>query len=173
MAKTKDGSASFMLRFTQKIFLDDNNEEQVQWRGNIRHVQGGDEERFTEVDSAIAFIQEKLKDLTIQATEDKTEEEREGLLSKSFNIWKKVAQDGSKLVLDTIKDPKKGVTQIQNQIQGQIENVKEEIGQRIDLDPWIASSKEDYQTIMKKLDSLTGEISNLSKKVERLEKSKK
>ena len=120
MAKAKDRSASFMLRFTQKIFEDENSEEQVQWRGNIRHVQGGDEKKFTEVETAIAFIQDKLKDLTILATENKTEEEREGILTKSFNIWKKVAQDGSKLVLDTIKDPKKGVTQIQNQIQGQL-----------------------------------------------------
>ena len=173
MAKTKHRSASFMLRFTQKIFQDENEEAQVQWRGNIRHVQGGDEKRFTEVESAISFIQEKLKELTLEATENKTKEERDGILTKSFNIWKKVAQDGSKLVLETIKDPKKGVSQIQNQIQGQFENVKEELGQRIDLDPWIASSKEDYQNIMGKLDSLTDEISTLSKKVEKLRKSKK
>ena len=71
MASKKDETASFVLRFTQKIFQNEEGESQVQWRGNIRHVQGGDEERFSEFDEVVKFIQDKLADLTIYAMEDK------------------------------------------------------------------------------------------------------
>ena len=65
MAVKKDETASFMLRFTQKIFQNEDGESQVQWRGNIRHVQGGDEKRFSEFDDAVTFIQGKLAEMTI------------------------------------------------------------------------------------------------------------
>jgi len=32
-------------------------------------------------------MQQKLTNLTEQATQDKTPEEREGILTKSFNVW--------------------------------------------------------------------------------------
>ena len=60
MSVKKEETASFMLRFTQKIFHSDNGEPQIQWRGNIRHVQGGDETRFSEFDEVVTFIQSKL-----------------------------------------------------------------------------------------------------------------
>ena len=50
MSPKKDETASFMLRFTQKIFNSESGEPQVQWRGNIRHVQGGEEKRFSDFD---------------------------------------------------------------------------------------------------------------------------
>ena len=43
MATKKDETASFVLRFTQKIFQNEEGEPQIQWRGNMRHVQTGDE----------------------------------------------------------------------------------------------------------------------------------
>ena len=55
MAAKKDETASFVLLFTQKIFQNDKGESEVQWRGNIRHVQGGDEKRFSEFDDVVTF----------------------------------------------------------------------------------------------------------------------
>ena len=81
MSPKKDETASFMLRFTQKIFNSESGEPQVQWRGNIRHVQGGEEKRFSDFDEALGFIQSKLADLTIGAMEDKPLEEQKGILS--------------------------------------------------------------------------------------------
>ncbi|MFN4147866.1 MAG: hypothetical protein ACK4GN_18745, partial [Runella sp.] len=43
MATKKEETASFVLRFTQKIYNNEQGEPQIQWRGSIRHVQGGDE----------------------------------------------------------------------------------------------------------------------------------
>ena len=64
-------TASFVIRFTQKIYQNDKGESDVQWRGNIRHVQGGDEKNFSQFNDVVTFLQEKLADLTIIAMEDK------------------------------------------------------------------------------------------------------
>ena len=166
----KDETASFVLRFTQKIFKNDKGEPQVQWRGNIRHVQGGDEKRFSEFDNVVDFIQEKLADLTIQAMEDKSPEEQKGILSKSFDMWKKMALDAPKMVIETIKDPKKQVAQIQDQIQDQLNQVKDEIGQKLEIDSWLTSSKSDSKKIMDMLQKMSGDIEDLNQKVDKLSK---
>ena len=143
MAQQKKDTASFVLRFTQKVFQDEQGEHDVQWRGKIEHVQGGEELRFANVEEALTFIQGKLRDLTIQATEDKTPEEQQGILSKSFELWRRMAKDAPKMVRETIKDPMKQVAQIQSQIQEVGDTIGQRINERIDkasndLDEWRA-----------------------------------
>ena len=137
MALKKEETASFMLRFNQKIFNSESGDPQVQWRGQIRHVQGGDEQRFSNFEEVVNFIQGKLADLTIQAMEDKSPEEQKGILSKSFDLWKKMALEGPKMVIETIKDPKKQVAQFQDQMN----QVKDEISQKLEIDSWLRASK--------------------------------
>lgn len=170
MSAKKEETASFVLRFNQKIFHTEEGEPQVQWRGNIRHVQGGDEQRFSEFDEVVQFIQGKLADLTIQAMGDKSPEEQKGILSKSFDLWKKMATTAPKLVLETIKDPKKQVAQFQDQIQDQISQLKTEFGGKIELDSWIASSKADNKDLMNMMQKMSEEIAALNKKVDELGK---
>jgi len=177
MAVKKDETASFMLRFTQKIFQNEDGESQVQWRGNIRHVQGGDEKRFSEFDDALNFIQGKLAEMTIQQMEDKSPEEQKGILSKSFNLWKKMALSGPKMVMETIKDPKKQVEQIQSQIQDQVEAIQQKvesrIAQNVDVDEWRGVSKSDHKSMMDLLEKMSKEISSLNKRVNKLSKKEK
>ena len=173
MATKKEETASFVLRFTQKIFENSEGEPQIQWRGNIRHVQGGDEKRFSEFDEVVQFIQSKLADLTIQAMEDKTPEEQKGILAKSFDLWKRMALDAPKIVIDTIKDPKKQVAQLQDQLQGQINQVKDEIGQKLEIDSWLTTSKADYKHIVQLLEKMNGEINTLNEKVDKISKKSK
>ena len=109
-------TASFVIRFTQKIYHNEEGEAEIQWRGNIRHVQGGDEKNFSKFDDVVSFLQEKLADLTITALEDKSPEEQKSILSKSFDLWKKMATTGPKMVMETIKDPKKQIAHLQQQI---------------------------------------------------------
>jgi hypothetical protein len=45
MANKADQTASFMVRFNQKIF-EENGESKVQWRGKVSHVQGGEDMSF-------------------------------------------------------------------------------------------------------------------------------
>jgi len=164
----KDETASFVLRFTQKIFQTEDGESQIQWRGNIRHVQGGSEKRFSEFNDVVNFIQEKLADLTVQAMEDKSPEEQKGILSKSFDLWKKMALTAPQKVIETLKDPKKGVEQIQSQIT----QVGETIGEKVGIDSWLSSTKSDTKHIMDVLEKMANNINELNKKVDELSKDK-
>jgi len=164
----KDETASFVLRFTQKIFQNEEGESQIQWRGNIRHVQGGSEKRFSEFNEVVNFIQEKLADLTVQAMEDKSPEEQKGILSKSFDLWKKMALTAPQKVIETLKDPKKGVEQIQSQIT----QVGESIGEKVGIDSWLSSTKSDTKHIMDVLEKMANNINELNQKVDELSKKK-
>ena len=177
MPAKKDETASFVLRFTQKIFQNEQKESEVQWRGNIRHVQGGAEKRFSEFKEVVNFIQEKLADLTIQAMEEKSPEEQKGILSKSFDLWKRMSTTYPKMVLETIKDPKAGVEQLQdevNQIQDevsqQINQVKDTITSKLDPDMWKPATKNDVQQMMKIMAQLSKQVNDLNTKVEKLSK---
>ena len=164
MAQKNNETASFVVRFTQKIFEDDAGEPQIQWRGHIRHVQGGDERRFSKFEEVTEFIQQRLADLTVEAMQDKSPEEQKGILAKSFDLWKKMAAATPKMVMDTIKDPRKGVTQIREQIS----QVGESIGERLELDEWRASSKSDFKDLVAMIRDLGNQVSILNEKVDAL-----
>lgn len=174
-AMKKEETASFVLRFTQKIYEGEEGEPQVQWRGNIRHVQGGAEQRFSEFEDAITFIQEKLADLTLSATVDKTPEEQKGILAKSFDLWQQITVETPKIVYETIKDPRKGVEQIQSQIS----QVGDVIGQRVeqtlsqlpDIDYLRSKPKEEMQTISQQLEEIQQSLQLLHQKMEAKENS--
>ena len=134
MAKKKQETVSFVLRFTQKLFQSDDGENQLQWRGKVRHVQDGDEKGFAEFEEALQFIQHKLANLTISNIEDKSPEEQQGILSKSISFWKQMATETPKIILDSIKDPKGKVEQIQEQVQEQVHQVGDMIQSKIQLD---------------------------------------
>ncbi len=172
MATKKDETASFVLRFNQKIFQSEQGESEVQWRGNIRHVQGGDEKRFSEFEEVVNFIQEKLADLTIQAMEEKSPEEQKGILSKSFDLWKRMATAYPKIVLDTLKDPKAGVEQIQDQVSHQVHQVGDLINAKLSPDTWRPASKADLNKITEAIAELAQEITTLTNTVNALSKKK-
>ena len=165
----KDETASFVIRFTQKIFQNDDGESEVQWRGNIRHVQGGNEKRFSEFNEVVNFIQEKLADLTLQAMEDKSPEEQKGILSKSFDLWKKMALTAPKRVMETLKDPIKGVEQLQKDIN----QVGESLSEKLEIDAWRSSTKSDTKNILQMLEKMSSEINQLNQKVDQLTKNQK
>lgn len=177
MAAKKEETASFVLRFTQKIFENEQGEPQIQWRGHIRHVQDGDEKRFSEMKEFVNFVQEKLSELTVQAVEDKSPEEQKGILTKSFDIWKKVAANTPKMVLESIKDPKKQMAQFQDQMHhvGEAINQKIEdtIGRNLELDEWRSSTKSDFKHIMNMLEQMTEEMAKLNKKIDTLSENAK
>ena len=136
MATKKDETASFVLRFTQKIFQNEQGEPQLQWRGNMRHVQSGEEKNFSKFEEVTQFIQTTLTDLTVQAMEHKSPEEQKGILAKSFDLWKKMAMETPKIVMDSIKDPKKQANhikeQLQEQFQEQLHQVSDAFNQKLD-----------------------------------------
>jgi phosphoenolpyruvate-protein kinase (PTS system EI component) len=181
MPENKEETASFVLRLTQKIYKSDEGEPQVQWRGNIRHVQSGDEQRIADYEAATEFVRKKLGDLTQKAVENQPEEEQKGILSKSIDFWKKVATEAPKLVIETIKDPKKQATHLQEQITEQFQQIgdnlehkiEERFGKKIELEDILGSSKADFRKILEMLTDMSEQINTLNKRVEKLSKPKK
>jgi len=177
MASKKEETVSFVLRFTQKIYESEDGDQNVQWRGNIKHVQGDDEKRFTQYEDAVGFMQEKLADLTIQGIENKSPKEQKGILAKNFELWKKMTVDSPKLVLDVLKDPKKQIAQVQAQVTQMgdtiTQKIEERLGQKIDVDEWRASSKSDHKSLVDMIEKISKDLSSLSKKVDKISKSKK
>lgn len=171
MAAKKEETASFVLRFTQKIYQNDADEPQIQWRGHIRHVQGDTEKYFKDFEEVIHFVQEKLSDLTLQAVEDKSPEEQKGILAKSFDLWKKVAADAPRLVIESIKDPRKQVANLQEQMHqvsdaiGQ--RIEDTIGQKLEMDEWRGASKSDFKTMMTLLENMSEQIQALNQKLDK------
>jgi len=165
MGNKKDKTASFMLRFTQKIY-EEGGKSDIQWRGMVSHVQSDEQQKFTDFNVAIRFIQDRLQNMTRENTADKSEQEQEGLLTKSLYIWKKVAQSAPKMIADALKDPKKQVEQIQHQIS----NIGDEISARVEIDEWRNASRSDFKKILSAIDTLSDEIKVINKKVDKLAK---
>ncbi len=163
MTKKAAQTASFMVRFNQKIY-EEKGEAKVQWRGSVSHVQGGEDMRFSDFNDAVAFIQERLAELTLEATKDKSDEEQEGILKKSFSLFKSVAASGNKVLMDTIKDPKKQVAHFQDQLS----ELGEEMWEKVPLDQWRNASKSDFQDIKQSISALTKSVAALNAKVDLL-----
>ena len=171
MSKKQDQTASFMVRFNQMIFEEDG-ESKVQWRGKISHVQGGEEQNFSDFNDALLFMQDRLENLTKAATKGKTTEQQEGILQKSLYLLKTMKEVGPKVLMETIKDPKKQLSHIQDQIQDQINNISDEIGEKVHIDEWRNASRSDFKKVKKSISELSSEIKKLSDKIDSISKKK-
>ncbi len=163
----QDQTSSFLLRFTQKMFEDEKGEANVQWRGKITHVQGNEHKNFSELKDAIDFIQEKLSTLTLSSIEsDVSEEEKEGILTKSMEIWKRLAKSYPKMMVQAIKDPKAQVAQFQEQLTSKAG----EISDRLQLESYRPTNKSDLKELSDQVLQLTDIIGKLKKKVDKIDK---
>ena len=169
MAKKAEQTASFMVRFNQRIYEEDG-ESKVQWRGRISHVQDGDEKRFSDVKDALEFMQQKLSELTSEATKGQSSEEQENILQKSLSMWKTMKAVAPQMIKETIKDPKKQISNIQDQLQDQLSNIGEEISEKVQIDQWRNASRSDFKKVQDSISQLTREIKRLNSKVDALSK---
>lgn len=172
MEKNKHQNASFMVRFNQQIFEDDDGEANVQWRGKITHVQDGSEKRFSDFNDALHFMQNKLAELTEKATKNETSEQQESILDKSLYMWKTIKNVGPKVIRDTIKDPKKQFSHLQDEIQDKISTIGEELSEKVQMNEWRNASRSDFNKIQDQIEKLSSQIQQLSKKVDKIKKNK-
>ena len=168
MVKKADQTASFMVRFNQIIF-EEEGESKVQWRGKVSHVQGGENQSFSDFNDAVKFIQERLADLTLEATKHKSQEQQESLLTKSFALWKTMAKEGPKVIMETIKDPRKQVANLQDQIS----EFGEDLMEKVPIDDWRNASRSDFNTIKDSISELVAEVKKLNTKVDAISKPSK
>ncbi len=169
MNKKQEQNASFMVRFNQQIF-EENEEAKIQWRGKITHVQDGDEKRFSDFNDALVFMQNKLASLTEEATKYESSEKQESILDKSLSMWKTIKDVGPKVIRDTLKDPKKQLSHLQDEIQDKITIIGDEISEKVQINEWRNASRSDFNKIQNQIESLSTEIKKLSKKMDTLNK---
>ncbi|MBT7816326.1 MAG: hypothetical protein HN566_06275, partial [Polaribacter sp.] len=163
MTKKQEQTASFLVRFQQRIF-EENGESEVQWRGKISHVQDGEEQRFSDFNDALSFMQQKLGELTEEATKHESSEEQESIIHKSLSMWKTIKDVGPKVIRNTLKDPKKQFTHLQDEIQDKIITIGEEISEKVHIDQWRNASRSDFNKIQSQIAALSSEIQKLSTK---------
>lgn len=169
MTKKQEQTASFLVRFQQRIF-EENGESEVQWRGKISHVQDGEEQRFSDFNDALSFMQQKLGELTEEATKHESSEEQESIIHKSLSMWKTIKDVGPKVIRNTLKDPKKQFTHLQDEIQDKIITIGEEISDKVHIDQWRNASRSDFNKIQSQIADLSSEIQKLSTKFDTIKK---
>ena len=169
MTKKQEQNASFMVRFQQRIF-EENGESKIQWRGKVTHVQDGDEKRFSDFNDALTFMQNKLAELTEEATKHEPQEKQESILDKSLSMWKTFKNVGPQIIKDTIKDPKKQFEHLQDEIQDKISTFGEEISEKVQINEWRNASRSDFNKIQNQIENLASSIEKLSKKVDDIKK---
>lgn len=160
---TQRGIASFLVRFAQERWRDDHGEPHVQWRGHIRHVQGNDEASFSDAAEAIAFMQQHLTKLTLDALPRGSPMEQEKLVRESFKLWEQFASTYNKLMLETMARTLE-----------QSDTFKKQMDKVLDrsMQMWSAPASPDL-SIVEKLNQIQKQIEALSQRVEHLERTKR
>ena len=74
------------------------------------------------------------------------------------------------MVMETIKDPKAQVAQLQQQIQEQIQDVGDSIGQKLDIDLFKKFTGQENSQVLEKLGELESQLRILNEKVDALNK---
>ncbi|MCB9135557.1 MAG: hypothetical protein H6636_09025 [Anaerolineales bacterium] len=175
--------ASFLLRFTQDMWQDENGEPKVQWRGNIHHVQGDEEIPFTDFTEALLFMQKQLQDLTLQAFPTADAKMQEKMLAESFKLWEQFAANYSKMLFLAMEQTIQRSQEIQYQVGDAFTKAFD-----VWMPPVFRSEKTKGQEtvrdqppaeagisseLVQQLATLTAQVQALSAKIETLEKSEK
>jgi hypothetical protein len=166
MVEDQRNIASFTLRFTQHLWEDPQGEPHVQWRGQIRHVQGDEQLTFTELTDALQFIQRHLTQLTLDATAGDNKMDQDKVLHESFKLWEQFASTYSNIMFDAMERTIK-------QSEALKEQMDEAVGQALKTWQVPTSSTKEQDKILEAIDELNAQVKALTKKVTTLEKSLK
>jgi hypothetical protein len=165
MMNVQRGIVSFVLRFTQDLWQDSQGDPHLQWRGQIRHVQGNEEIRFTDLTEALAFIQRYLTQLTMDSVKGGNfKMEQDKVLRESFKLWEQFASTYSNMMFDAMERTLK-----------QSEALKEQMDESVEkaLKTWQLPGSANQDQVLEALNRLQAQVAALAEKVERLEKSAK
>lgn len=161
MPKT-DNIASFVLRFTQELWQDEQGEPQVQWRGHIRHVQGDEEDRFTDFAEAVAFIQRYLTQLTLDAISGSSHMSQEKVLRESFKLWETFASSYTGLMVQAMEQT---ISRSEAMKQYLDDATKKALG------AWQLPAQPNQDQLVEAFGKLQDQLQVLSEQVERLERA--
>lgn len=162
MTESQRRIASFVVRFTQHLWKDPQEEPHVQWRGRIRHVQSDQEANFSELNEVLTFIRNHLTQLTLDATEGKNKTEREKVLGESFKLWEELASTYSEMVSDAMLQAFK-----------QSESFKTEVDAAIAkaLQAWGSPVKSERVAIAEAVERINIQVQDLANRIDALEEA--
>jgi hypothetical protein len=105
-----------VLRFTQDLWQDPHGEPRVEWRGQVRRVQDGEEIRFKDLSDAMAFIQESLLKLTMECVPKDDKVYREKAMQESLKFWEKFATGYANMLVEAMQQSMKQSEAFQKQV---------------------------------------------------------
>ena len=152
--------ASFVLRFTQELWQDPEREPHVRWRGHIRHVQGDDERRFTDLAEAITFLQHHLTQLTVDSLSGSGCMSTEKVFAENFKLWQTFATSYTDMMFQTMEQALDHSAVFQEQVR---ETRKKT------LQAWQSSIQPNENELLKAIHDLQAQMQVLANKVEKLE----
>ncbi len=153
MAKTHN-IASFVLRFTQDLWQDMQGKFHVRWRGQIRHVQGDEEERFTDFAEMVTFMQRYLTQLTMDTLSGDKSMSQEKVFQESIKLWEQFASSYSDMMFKAMEQTVKQSESFQEQA----------------VKAWQLPIRPNRDQIIEAFDKLQDQIEKLTNRVEMLEK---
>ena len=153
--------ASFVLRFTQELWQDTQGEPHVRWRGHIRHVQGDQENRFTDFAEAVTFMQQYLTQLTMDTLGGKDSMSQEKAFEESFKFWDQFSASYTKMMSSAMEQSVK-----QSQVfQDQVEETREKM-----LGAWQFPFQPNQSELLETLNKMQTQMEVLANKVDELER---
>lgn len=170
--------ASFVLRFTQDLWRDQEGQPRVEWRGQVRRVQDGEELRFTDLADAMNFIQESLLKVTMNAVPKEDKMYQDKAMRESLKMWEKFAENYTNLMVDAMQQTMKQSESFQRQFQDAVEQTMKPwwlMGFPMPSEPkakeseTAAASAAAQAQILQTLAALQAQIGLLSQKVTNLE----
>lgn len=153
--------ASFVVRFTQELWRDADKEPHIRWRGQIRHVQGEEEDRFTDFAEAAVFMQRHLTKMTLDNLSVNGMVSQEKMLQESFKLWEQFATSYTKMMFQAMDQ---GIRQ-SKAFQEQVEETREKI-----LSAWQLPFQWNDDQIVETMKEMQGQLESLSKRLDDLEK---
>lgn len=164
MLKAQRDIASFVLRFTQELWEDTNGEPQVEWRGEVHHVQGGEESRFTDFAEAVAFMQHHLMQLTQNAVAGSRTMDPEKTMQESFKLWQNFADTYTDMMFGAMERTMEQSEAFRKQMDEAVERT---------MQAWQPAASSNQDEVLQALKNLQSQVQTLSKKIDKLEKSLK
>ena len=153
--------ASFMLRFTQELWRDPRGEPHIRWRGHIRHVQGDEEERFTDFAEAVTFMQRFLTQLTMDTLSGANDMSQEKVFSESFKLWNQFATSYAEMMSQALEQSLKQSETIREQV--------DEASKKV-IDVWQMPYQAHSRDLVEAIENLRSQVEKLSERISVLEK---
>jgi polyhydroxyalkanoate synthesis regulator protein len=162
MLMTKNHNiASFVLRFTQELWQDAQKEAHIRWRGYIRHVQGHEENRFTDFAEAVSFMQRHLTQLTMDTLAGDKSMSQDKVFNESFKMWEQFASSYTDMMFQAMEQSLK-----QSEVfREQVDEVRESA-----IKAWQFPFQTSQEELLKTVEALRAQVESLSHKVAELEK---